>query len=321
MNSKRICVTLFFTLVVSAQAPLHAQSAPPGGAATLSTTQAKAMLEDAIKKRFAGTLKTRYSFAVSPTYVLTAAVDVDVRITGFSFSAPYNGDPSTGHIAVNFRKKGLKEVDKHCEIGPEGYLGVYRPDLSKTSRIEGQRVSGHDKVVSPTPFYSVAYLPDPDHAFELFQCESAGDLAIFAWTDETAAREFADAFNRLLYAALRNEMEPEFIAAAKAWRENPNKPPLNAEADEHWVLAENAVKERNLDEAVQNYEAALEIQPMWPTGWYDLAMIYGEQKQYADAAGAMRRYLELVPEASDAKAARDQLIIWDNKAKQEAQQK
>jgi hypothetical protein len=31
---------------------------------------------------------------------------------------------------------------------------------------------------------------------------------------------------------------------------------------------------------------------------------------------AMKRYLELVPEASDAKAVHDQMIIWDDKAQQ-----
>ncbi len=51
---------------------------------------------------------------------------------------------------------------------------------------------------------------------------------------------------------------------------------------------------------------------MWPAGWYNLAMIYGEQKNYTDAADRMRHYLELVPNAPDAKEARDQMIIWED---------
>jgi hypothetical protein len=41
-------------------------------------------------------------------------------------------------------------------------------------------------------------------------------------------------------------------------------------------------------------------------------MIYGEQKNYTDAADRMRHYLELVPNAPDAKEARDQMIIWED---------
>lgn len=60
----------------------------------------------------------------------------------------------------------------------------------------------------------------------------------------------------------------------------------------------------------------MEIQPTWPTGWFDLAMIYAEQKNYADASDAMKHYLELTPDAPDAKSAREQMIIWEDKAKQ-----
>jgi len=89
------------------------------------------------------------------------------------------------------------------------------------------------------------------------------------WSDEAAAQEFANAFNRLLYAAYHQDGEEEFVtfsADARAWRENPAKPPLSPEADRHRILAENAIKEKNLDSAVEHYESALEAQPMWPAG-------------------------------------------------------
>jgi tetratricopeptide (TPR) repeat protein len=152
--------------------------------------------------------------------------------------------------------------------------------------------------------YSVAGLYDKDKYDHVVQ-----------WSDEMEAQHFADAFNRLVYAAHHpEETFAAFNTAAKAWRDNPVKPPLSPEADRHWILAENAVKEKNLDAAVEHYEAALEIQPMWPTGWFDLAMIYAEQKNFADAADAMKHYLELTPDAPDAKDARTQMIIWEDKA-------
>lgn len=136
-----------------------------------------------------------------------------------------------------------------------------------------------------------------------------------------AAQRFADAFNRLVPEAngdgarLLAANTQQFEAQAAVWRTLATKPPLNPDADRHWILAENALKEKDFDSAVEHYQAALKIQPMWPTGWYDLAMMYAEQKNYFDAMDAMRHYLELVPDATDAKSAREQMTIWEDKSK------
>jgi tetratricopeptide (TPR) repeat protein len=165
----------------------------------------------------------------------------------------------------------------------------------------------------------------PDHSWP-------NAINLLAWTmwhpahDPQAlskAQSFADALNYLA-AVARGEISGgsadewrDFQQKAAAWRGLATKPPLDSEADRHWILAENAVKEKNLDSAEQHYEAALEIQPAWPTGWFDLAMIYAEQKNFADAADAMKHYLELTPDAPDARDARTQMIIWEDKAKQQ----
>jgi tetratricopeptide (TPR) repeat protein len=106
----------------------------------------------------------------------------------------------------------------------------------------------------------------------------------------------------------------DFQPAAAAWRALPTKPALDQEADRHWVLAENAIKEKNLSAAETHYVAALLIQPMWPTGWYNLALIAAELNDYTGAADCMRHYLELTPNAPDAKGSKDQMFIWDDKA-------
>jgi len=107
----------------------------------------------------------------------------------------------------------------------------------------------------------------------------------------------------------------DFQPKAAAWRALATKPPLSPEADRERLLAENAIKEKNLDSAINHYEGALELQPTWPAGWFNLALLYAEQKNYADATDAMKHYLELVPNAPDAKDAREQMIIWEDKAK------
>jgi tetratricopeptide (TPR) repeat protein len=124
-------------------------------------------------------------------------------------------------------------------------------------------------------------------------------------------------FNQLtmwLPPARLERFRRDFQPAAAAWRALPTKPPLSQEADRHRVLAENAIEEKNLGAAVNHYVAALQIQPMWPTGWYNLALILAELNDYTGAADCMRRYLELTPDAPDAKSCREQSFIWDDKA-------
>ncbi len=42
----------------------------------------------------------------------------------------------------------------------------------------------------------------------------------------------------------------------------------------------------------------IEIQPMWPEGWFNLGMLYAEQNDFAYAADRMRHYLELASQCS-----------------------
>ena len=45
-----------------------------------------------------------------------------------------------------------------------------------------------------------------------------------------------------------------------------------------------------------------------------MALLYGETSEYALAADRMKHYLELMPNSPDAAAARDKIVIWEDKA-------
>jgi tetratricopeptide (TPR) repeat protein len=144
--------------------------------------------------------------------------------------------------------------------------------------------------------------------------DRACTLLHLASSDFAAAEtQFQEITNRLL--AVRKARWRDLQPTIAAWRTLATKPPLNNKADREWVLAENAFKEKNFPSAAEHYEAALDIQPLWPTGWFDVAMIYGELGQFAGAADAMQHHLELVPDGPDAKSTREQMIIWEDKAK------
>lgn len=148
------------------------------------------------------------------------------------------------------------------------------------------------------------------------------------------AERFANAFNRLLpyaqnYNPANSHFPPpceeqaqgafwnDFHQKAAAWGALSTKPPMSDDVRQHRLLAEDAMKEKHMDTAIAEYEGGLAIDPLWPQGHFNAALLYGEQKDYEDAVWHMRAYLELAPDAPDAQAARDQLLLWQGKLKQQ----
>jgi hypothetical protein len=108
----------------------------------------------------------------------------------------------------------------------------------------------------------------------------------------------------------------EFKPKAAAWRQLAAKPEMPEEAHRHQVLAENAFQAKDVGKAISEYEAALHVFPYWPEGHYNLAMLgseIGGRPGYDIAVYNMKLYLELMPDAPDARVAKDSIIIWEDK--------
>jgi tetratricopeptide (TPR) repeat protein len=127
------------------------------------------------------------------------------------------------------------------------------------------------------------------------------------------------AMNRLIWEASpqadesRRADERAFGQKAAEWRALTVKPAMPEEAHAHEVLAENAVQEKDAVKAIAEYTAALTIYPTWPEGQFNLALLCGNTGDYNAAVEHMQAYLELMPDAPDARAAKDKLIIWRDK--------
>ncbi len=108
----------------------------------------------------------------------------------------------------------------------------------------------------------------------------------------------------------------EFKPKAAAWRQQAIKPEMPEEAHRHQVLAENAFQSKDLGKAMAEYVAGLQVFPCWPEGHYNLAMLAGEigsRPGYDIAVHHMKEYVELMPDAPDARAAKDSIIVWEDK--------
>ncbi|HEY5138558.1 MAG TPA: hypothetical protein VIJ25_04485 [Methylococcales bacterium] len=136
---------------------------------------------------------------------------------------------------------------------------------------------------------------------------------------QTDAENLARALNILVLDA-RHDRDgilaanfEKFKLTCQSWHSLQDKPPMPQEAQRHKVLAENAVREKDMDKATDEYIDALMIYPCWPEGQHNMASILGDTGRYTEAIAHMKYYLELVPNASDSQADRDKIKIWQDK--------
>jgi tetratricopeptide (TPR) repeat protein len=113
-------------------------------------------------------------------------------------------------------------------------------------------------------------------------------------------------------------LPPSKIAAfqqqAAAWRALAVKPELPEETRRQRTLAESYLREKDFKSSIEHYKLGVKADLTWPEGWFNLALLYGETGDYSAAAASMKNYLALMPDSPDAPAARDKIVIWEDKA-------
>ena len=136
------------------------------------------------------------------------------------------------------------------------------------------------------------------------------------WQSRKTAELFAMAF-KTLSAGLVAETPEEiasFDSVVEQFRGGAARPEFPEEARRARVQAESAVRDKRYGDAVDRYEAALKIAPWWPEGRFNRAMMLGETERFTEAIREMKKYLALVPEATNARAAQDKIYEWEGKA-------
>jgi tetratricopeptide (TPR) repeat protein len=105
-----------------------------------------------------------------------------------------------------------------------------------------------------------------------------------------------------------------FAQVVRAYRGAAVPPTLSEDARRFKVQAEFAVRDKNYPLAVELYGKALRIDPWWPQGHFNRALVLAESHYYLAARGSvreMKRYLDLQPDAPDARAAQNKIYEWE----------
>jgi tetratricopeptide (TPR) repeat protein len=119
-------------------------------------------------------------------------------------------------------------------------------------------------------------------------------------------------------AAKRTAGWDAFKAKANAFRDAKDKPALSDEVRQYGMLGVDAVNTKNFDAALNEFESGLALEPLWPNGHYNAAMVYAQTGDYESAVYHMKAYLELTPaDDKEFQANRDRILLWQGKLKQQ----
>lgn len=129
---------------------------------------------------------------------------------------------------------------------------------------------------------------------------------------EACARAVADYLYALkARAEFIKQSDSKFQETLAKYRDPASRPPFPEEARKFKVQAELAVGEKRLVEAANGYIMAIRAAPWWAEGYYNIALLKGELKDYDDAGRMMKRFIALEPQSPLARAAQDQIYRWE----------
>jgi tetratricopeptide (TPR) repeat protein len=185
-------------------------------------------------------------------------------------------------------------------VRPE-YFIVYAE--GRTAKIEFAKISE----------FSIARMHPGDIVFLLL-----GGANILAVGDgrngNRDAERTADAIFVLKQAAANIQQDDSnFEKTVRAYRTAATKPVLSEEVRRLKVQAEAAIRDKKFEDTADLYEEALNIVPWWPEGHFNRALVLAETDDLRTAIREMKRYLLLVPDAPDARAAQDKVYDWEGR--------
>jgi len=91
------------------------------------------------------------------------------------------------------------------------------------------------------------------------------------------------------------------------------KPELPESARKYMVQANSATGEKKYPVAISLWNKVLAIAPWYPTAYFNKALLNEFMGDFQSSIENMNKYLELYPDAEDARAARDKIYEWEGK--------
>jgi tetratricopeptide (TPR) repeat protein len=94
-------------------------------------------------------------------------------------------------------------------------------------------------------------------------------------------------------------------------KDSPYLAEMPEEARKYALRGDVRIKEGRFTDALAEYRTALKIAPFIAQLHFNTALIHGQLKDYREAIKSMTIYLQLKPDAPDARAAKDEIYKWE----------
>jgi tetratricopeptide (TPR) repeat protein len=101
------------------------------------------------------------------------------------------------------------------------------------------------------------------------------------------------------------------IEMLRLLRRMPSLPEIPEEARKHALRGEAMIQSGEFESAVGEFRTALKIAPYVAKLHFNAALLYANMKKFAEAVRSMKNYLEMAPDAPDARSARDEIYKWE----------
>lgn len=145
--------------------------------------------------------------------------------------------------------------------------------------------------------------------------ERAGDRAAAEGKGLVALEHYSRAHEALSAAPDTGDRRSQlWQKIAVTYRSLSVKPPVPEETRRLLVQAQTLSKNDDVAGGIAKLNEILRKAPWLPTAWYNLAMAESAVRNYPAAINAMNGYLQLAPDSTDARAAKDKIYEWETLA-------
>jgi len=148
------------------------------------------------------------------------------------------------------------------------------------------------------------------------------DLIEFYFHKPTHVRALADALYLIQQHQMKTTDEEQkkklalFEPLAAQYRALPTKPAMSEDQRRLVVQANVANGQKDYAQAIELYEKAIALDPVaYPAAYFNLALLWAQEKAPLSAIHYMKHYLLLVPDAPDARSAQDKIYEWELSSK------
>jgi len=225
-------------------------------------------------------------------------------------------------LSKNFTRKNYSSTpDKMLTVSFEVRDNSFTINYTMGYPYEKDRIFTHINNYSSLEMPNIEYTKGRGNTVILLVADYRKNLKSFLIYDGDfkTCKQFVDAIFILKYKDQKKQEDDDqkeldiFSPVAQQYKSLAVKPDLNEEARRFLVQATTATEEKRYTDAINLLEKAINVDPAYPQAHFNRALLWPKFNINKAAILEMKKYLMLVPDASDARASQDKIYEWEGK--------